>query len=286
MSLLKVKTNIRRSIYRFFRTNRPSSFPFISGDSFRAIAQHIYDEHFDFNPESVQRNEIVFVRGNFLIDFLKNIHPKIKNEYVLISHNDDTNIDESYEKYIDNKIIHWFAQNITFKHSKMTPIPIGIPNFCHDEMGKLRYFDQKNIEKEPDVSIKFGFVVSNKERISALENLSKSSLAKRIQVKNQDEYIDVLKKSYYVASPTGSGLDCHRTWEAIYLKTIPIVIKNPMNEYFKSIGLPILLINSWDEIHNFTGEFLEKEYRKIYQTDSFPQIFMDYWQKKIINYKI
>ena len=286
MSFLNLKTKIRRSINKFFKTNRPSSYPFISGDSFRALAQHIYDEHFDIIPENVEQNDIIFVRGNFLIDFFENIHPKINCDYILISHNDDTNITEKFTKYIDNKILHWFAQSITFKHLKLTSIPAGIENLYHNKIGKLAYFDQKDIVKKEKFIIKYGFSInSSVERISAKENLDKSNLAEKIEVKNQNEYIDLIKKSYYVASPSGAGIDSHRTWEAIYLKTIPIVINNPMNAHFKNIGLPILLINSWDDIQNFTEEFLEKEYKNIYKTDNFSQTFMDYWQKEIIKYK-
>ena len=285
MAFLKLKTKIRRSLNRFFKTNRPSNYPFMSGDSFRALAQHICDEHFDFDPENVGQNDIVYVRGNFLSDFFKTIHPKIKNKYILISHNEDKGVDESYAKFLlDEKIIHWFAENLLFNHPKITPIPIGLYNF-HYYTDKLSCYDQKNIKKEGKISIMYGFTVGNLERISAEKNLDKSKIAQKINSKNREEYLEIIKKSYYVASPAGSGIDCHRTWEAVYLKTIPILLKNPMSEYFKNIGLPILLINSWDDIGNLTEEFLEKEYKKIYQTDNFPQIFMDYWQKEIIKYK-
>ncbi len=286
MTFLQIKTGVRRLIYRLLRTHRPSSYPFISGDSFRAMSQHICDEHFNINPERVEKNDIVFVRGNFLIDFFKNVHPKIEYPYILISHNDDTNIDEYFSKYIDEKILHWFAQSVTFKHPQLTALPAGISNLYHNNIGQLRYFDQKNIKKEGKTLIRYNFSIkSSAERIDAKKNLDKNPLSKKIEVKNQDEYIELIKKSYYVASPSGAGVDSHRTWEAMYLRTIPIVIKNPMNKHFKDIGLPMLMINSWDDIHNFTEDFLKKEYDNIFNKDYFPQVFMDYWQREIIKYK-
>lgn len=286
--MFKLKTKIRRFLNKYFVTNRPSSYPFISGDSFRAMAQHICDEHFDIIPENVQKNDIIFVRGNFLKDYFENINPKIKHEYILISHNDDTNITEEFLKNIeDKKVLHWFAQSVTFKHPKLTPIPAGLANFIHGDKGRLDYFYSKEIKKEEKISIKYNFSInSSTERIFAKENLDKNKLSEKIDVKNQNEYIEVIKKSYFVASPSGVGVDSHRTWEAIYLKTIPIVMSNPMNEHFKNIGLPVLMINSWDDIQNFTEDFLKKEYEKIQGNKNFPQAYMDYWMNEIVKRKI
>jgi hypothetical protein len=39
-------------------------------------------------------------------------------------------------------------------------------------------------------------------------------------------------------SPRGGGLDCHRTWEALYLDIIPIVWNNSLNVLYEN--LPVL----------------------------------------------
>ena len=103
---------------------------------------------------------------------------------------------------------------------------------------------------------------------------------------SQNEYYEIIKKTHFIASPQGIGIDCHRTWEAIYLKTIPIVIKSPATEYFNRIGLPIFLIDSWDKINNLTLEKLEGIYNNIYNDNSFSQAHMDHWVNEIMNKKI
>lgn len=47
-------------------------------------------------------------------------------------------------------------------------------------------------------------------------------------------------------SPRGNGLDCHRTWEALYLNTIPIVWSSPLNPLY--VDLPVLIISQLDDI--------------------------------------
>ena len=284
--LFRLKTYVRRSLNRFFMFDRPVSFPFISGDGFRALAQHYFDEISDLNSANVEENNIVFVRSDFLKDFFAKKHPQIKYPYILISHNDDTNIDESYTKFIDKKIIHWFAQNLLFKHPQVTPIPIGLENLRYNHKGKLDYFNQDGFKKENDTVIKYNFSVrSNKIRIIAQDNLEKTTLAEKINPKDQDDYVQEIKRSYFVASPDGRGVDCHRTWEAVYLKAIPIVTNNPMTEYFKEIGLPIALIDSWTKINELTKDNLKNIYSDTLK-DEIPRCaYMGYWQDKILSYR-
>ena len=44
-------------------------------------------------------------------------------------------------------------------------------------------------------------------------------------------------------SPQGNGLDCHRTWEALILKTIPIVRTSSLDPLYE--GLPVVVVHEW-----------------------------------------
>lgn len=61
------------------------------------------------------------------------------------------------------------------------------------------------------------------------------------------DYLTELAKSYFVISPNGNGIDCHKTWEALYLKTIPIVTKSINIDYYKNY--PILIIENWRDFN-------------------------------------
>jgi hypothetical protein len=76
-------------------------------------------------------------------------------------------------------------------------------------------------------------------------NLNLTSSFGNIQVNKYYEYIH---QSYYVISPRGGGVDTHRFFEIIYLKSIPIVKKT--NTVFDKIYniFPCLIINEWDDI--------------------------------------
>ncbi len=279
MSLFELKTKIRRFLNKSFKTHKPTSFPFISGNSFRAMAQHVLDEYFDFNPKQVFKNDIVFVRGNFLNEFFEKIYSKIENPFILISHNDDTNVTEKYKDKVGKNIIHWFALNCLVNNDRITPIPLGIDNLCksYNNRDLLKYADDPKINK-----IVWGFSKnSHEERILLDKILKNSPICDEIIGLNKRDYLKKIKNYKFIISPQGRGLDCHRTWEALYLGIIPIIKKNPWSEYMEKTGIPLLIINDWKEINSFSEKELEKIYLEKKPGLNSEIIFQDYWNKKI-----
>jgi hypothetical protein len=61
----------------------------------------------------------------------------------------------------------------------------------------------------------------------------------------------------FVASPHGHGLDCHRTWEALLLGSIPIVKTSTLDPMWKD--LPVLIVDDWGDI---TPKLLQKTFHK------------------------
>jgi hypothetical protein len=66
-----------------------------------------------------------------------------------------------------------------------------------------------------------------------------------------------MRKSLFVPSPAGNGLDCHRTWEALYLGAVPVVLKS---EFCGDSTWPVLVIDQWDEIIKLSRPDMEELY--------------------------
>ncbi|MCL5070244.1 MAG: hypothetical protein M1308_05025 [Actinobacteria bacterium] len=89
--LFSINSKIHKKLISRSMKPRPSSYPYISGDSFRAIANHIFESKTEkFDAQGVKYGDIVFVSTYLIMDFFKNIHPFIANKYILITHNSDT----------------------------------------------------------------------------------------------------------------------------------------------------------------------------------------------------
>ena len=81
---------------------------------------------------------------------------------------------------------------------------------------------------------------------------------KQFGVKQFEDYLKELKSSYFVVSPNGNGVDCHKTWEALYLNVIPILtssinVLNQMDNY----NYPFIIIDDWNDF-NYDTFSLEK----------------------------
>jgi hypothetical protein len=107
----------------------------------------------------------------------------------------------------------------------------------------LPKFEDRSI----DLLSAFSISTNVSERSRAFEFVSNYSRAHVItKFFSPREYRKLVANSKYVLSPPGSGPDCHRTWEAIYLGAIPIVLKSYWG--FPEEDLPVLIVNDWDEV--------------------------------------
>lgn len=261
----------------------PSSTPYITGDSFRAIADHVYDYDTQIN-KTIEEGDIVFVRTWLLPAFFKYIHPLIKNRYILLTLNADPIIDEFYLPYLDEKIIHWFAQNPLKLDPRITPLPIGIANKAQHRTGIVPLFKFFRMFKKTKNKILFGFsVITNpKERTPALEVLKNIPTAEPISgFPEPISYLHLLSKYKFVASPPGNCPDTHRGWEALYLKTIPIAPRWYFLEYFADTGLPIWIVDDWNELRRYTEEDLAVKYDEMMRNAKWDALGFDFWKNKI-----
>lgn len=91
-------------------------------------------------------------------------------------------------------------------------------------------------------------------------------------------YFAGLAKHKFAISPSGNGLDTHRTYEALICKTIPIVqySKEIMEKYQ---GLPILATKK--DYKDITAECLEKKYEEMLEAEfNFSRLLKSYWTGK------
>ena len=280
----KVKRRvINYLLHKFTFIYRPSSRPYISGDTFRKISDHIYDESKKMNPLKVKKNDIVFISNTLVDTFFIEIHPLINNEYILISHNSDRNITQEEIKYMDSKILHWFAQNMIGKNNKISVLPIGLENLRYQLNGVLSDFQTtENIEKSKTTLLSFNVVTNSKERKKVLESLKNNRFIENNSFGNHREYFEELKKYKFNLCPEGNGLDTHRIWESLLASVIPVMIRNTFTENLASLNFPIMLLDKWEDFNSFSIEDLNKYYKKETASKSFFDIVSyEYWLNKI-----
>jgi hypothetical protein len=225
---------------------------FITGNAFKNLAHYIFDEKgFRKNRETKGDTPIFFVKTDYIFLFFDNKTLLPNYKFKLITHNSDNCIGSEFFDYISKtNLKKWFAQNVNYKHPKLIPIPIGIANeeWPHGDVKILQSIMDQKHKKNQLMYANFNIHTNPKQRRYCLENI------KPEYVKNNSTfeiYLTQTAQSYFSICPMGNGIDSHRIWESLYLKTIPIVENTYNISYLKKqYDLPIILLNDWNELKN------------------------------------
>ena len=278
---------ILNSMTSAFSQDRRPSFPFVTGDGFRYLSTHIYDETTrDLSGANVLEYDVIFLKSELVNEFYVNIHPKIRHRYILISHNSDASAPSLCPELLDdNKLIAWLAQNAhEVSHPKLIPIPIGLENRYNRNGNPVIVSNGIKLirKRSRDIPLymNFSIATSPKERSEVFHLLKNKSYCVT-QSKKYADYLNDLSRSVFVLSPRGNGYDCHRTWETLYMGAFPIVKSSSMDPLFKD--LPVVIINNWNEV---TEEFLQKKHKEFSAKEfNLDKIYIDYWSNLIRDLK-
>ena len=250
----------------------------------------------------------IFVGSDYLQYFVGSIIDKIIHKFILIT---GTSIktcpvevldQSSFFKLINNNyLIRWCSQNnvIQNQHS-IIQIPLGLDYHAV-------YNDQKKWEKiadgkSPVEQEKFMIDVINNskpffkrvnkiyvnfdvsadrfgQRKDCLKKISSSLLVLYQQkLKRTQTWINTTKYAF-VLSPYGQGMDCHRTWEALILGSIPILKSKEFVNMFKD--LPVLFVEDWSDINQqLLDETIEKFKNMNFNYD---KLTLKYWKQIVFS---
>jgi len=220
-----------------------------------------FESYDELGPSDFQRlssKRSLFVYTHELEGFIEHIWPRLEaNRYVLITHNSDYEVGGEYLPWIEAagaKLTRWFAQNATVAHPKLVPLPIGVANRMW-EHGDLRVLEraiarQRARPKTKNLYMHFN-TKTHPEReevrrvlTGALPDLAQSSPGPQ----GFAAYLDELSRHRFCVCPRGNGIDTHRVWECLYLEVIPIVERSEHAEGWRSRGLPLLVVDRWEEL--------------------------------------
>lgn len=200
---------------------------------------------------------------------------------------------------------HWYTKNPCIKHPKIHPIPIGAKFqyattnfFGEDKTNVLRTLNQYCLNPEAGFRrpkqklLYFNYSTDTTDYTFYKQNtnireINRNQLLKAGFPKNEgkpfNEYIQELSEYKFCASPPGRGIDTHRTWEAIMVGTIPIMIEGPLDDMF--LKLPVVIVPFSFDWSTITEDWLNEKYAKLQErTDyDFSTIYTPYWKDKIRN---
>ena len=237
---------------------------------------------------------LCYVKSDFFVlnrqfNWRGKIHPNLNDfrQTVIVGHSDYPITDEIIGKH--HKFKKWFVVNNFSTQSNVTSLPLGVTNYCNDSPIHLIYgdnsvfFETLSTEKSETTLSYMNFNINTypSERNQVWNLFKDKPWVKTGSIENTREgrmrYMKDIYNSKFCICPRGNGLDTHRLWESLYLKTIPIVIYH--NHFANMTDLPILFINNWSEV---AEDFLNIKYEEMSKKQyNLEKLKIGYWEKII-----
>jgi hypothetical protein len=283
----------------------------ITGDGFRDICSivvdRICDVRYDVPDELLLSNEWkagdviyyqqhdnnnwVFCQPEFF-QYLEALQIDLSDK-ILFTHRSDDNINDwdgqeanlslgphiNYNVYLNPK--KWFGLNVNCNSVKS--LPSGLYEKRHNKHDKYDKAEGVSVEKKHLLYLNFN-PNSNKDRLDCLKYTGLPNYYNYDGVAACDYAVEYnhlldLKSSYFVLSPNGFGIDCHRHWESLYMGAIPVVTRSKhiesLSQYF-----PFVILDKWEDFNQ--NDFSKERYESMW--DSFDKRHLDinYFVNKLI----
>lgn len=223
----------------------------------------------------VKDGDLVWVRLSWVKSFLHQVLPLIKAKFVLVTADSDVSVPtpimaEALQVLENSNVLHWFAQNCEGPGflGRMSPIPIGIDFHTLSErplwgestespQEQERVLQSIRAEFRPaqkrirKVYIDFAWQPAHLYRPVKRQQIIAMLLANECAVFQSKplprrELWRKWGEYAFVLSPHGTGLDCHRTWEALACGNIVLVPSSPLDSLYE--GLPVIPVKDWSDV--------------------------------------
>jgi FkbM family methyltransferase len=285
----------------------------ICGELFKKVADYLYapkhkltDDYDNLinttNWSALEECNIIYTHTIYvktLFDIIKHINKK----FVIVTHNCDCRIEEfgivtpngrsevsSIDYYtLPDNVIKWFSSNVKVENPRIESLPIGIENRMWRRTPPKKELMVEKLTKEREYKnllyVNHCIETNVKERVEPYELFKDKSWVTIEKGKNGqkfENYIDNIYNHKFMICPEGNGIGTHRTWECLYLGTIPIEKRSINNSFYTD--LPICFVDEWSDINK---RFLESEFKRIkgLSWNTYKLTFA-YWRDKIVFTKI
>ena len=173
-------------------------------------------------------------------------YPMMK--FIIFTNLEDTPIDEDIFDAIPKNVLCISAVNAIEHGDKVIPAPYGVQR----RMSRLdtRIDQLKNaMDKNLDPPLQFYINHndnSHPERVG-LKDLFRNWATVEDQRVDYTNFLLNLARHKFVLCPRGNAIDCHRNWEVLYMKRVPVMKRDSyLEELFKNY--PVLFVDKYSDI--------------------------------------
>ena len=188
---------------------------------------------------------------NDLLHLLAEIMLMKETQFIIFCSNEDTPITEDIHSHIPPNVLAIYAANAIGYGGKVHPIPYGLQRKLYPVDVRL---DEMYIALKSDPKPTKLLYINHAEHTNISERgnirdiFADKSFATVSPRVDYPEYCRMIQAHKFMICPEGNAVDCHRNWEVLLLKRVPIMKKNNyLQECYKNY--PILWVDDYADVN-------------------------------------
>jgi hypothetical protein len=239
----------------------------------------VYGKHGNepLNIEKLLKAKSVFVNSHRLGDFLREVRGLELNEITLVTGNSDLNFTQIQN--LPDQIKLWLCQNNAMpERNNLLTLPIGIENMRLGRLGLPKWYRRRGDNSIQDKILVPPMAPTNPSRFLAVEQAKANPKLFDVFTDYllENEYFDLTRKYKFVLCCEGNGFENHRIWETLYQDSFPVMVRSPWSISLAYLNLPILFVDSLEEISHENLSNFAKVNANFSATDC-PQLWTPFW---------
>lgn len=173
-------------------------------------------------------------------------------KFIIFTNLEDTPIDDYIFDKIPDNVLSVNAVNALSFGGKVNPIPYGLQRRLNINDNRIEILSSLMNNHDNKIEnllyVNHSVHTNPEERFGINELFLDKSWAKvEVNSVNYIEYLTSLSKSKFMICPVGNAVDCHRNWECLYMRRVPIIKKSKYFEYLLK-DYPVLFVNNYSEV--------------------------------------
>jgi hypothetical protein len=222
----------------------------------------------------------IFIPGEKFAEFLESA-----GEYIiartLVTGNSDQNFVEPIE--LPSSVSIWLCQNNGILNMEnVRTLPIGIENLRLGRSGLTKYFKPHRETAQIDRVLVPPMSPTNDIRLPTIfEAMKRPDIFEvRRTLVAEKVYFSMTRDFRFILCLEGNGFENHRIWETLYQGSFPVMFNSTWSKSLKYLCLPILFIDSLDEIDkDLLKDFASKN--SDFKPNKMDTLWIPYWKRII-----
>ena len=269
---------------RRLRWARPASPPFITGDGFRAAAGVVVDALSPAPPRApVPPGTVVFIGldgdAQAIGQRIRSALPFLQGAAVVLHNGDRAPAEQLLGAVADTAASVWCVNHLGGDR-RVHALPAGLENrwWCANGMpAQFRPRSGRGDRRLPRVLAAFRTRTSP-ERPRHLDDLRALPACDVVDWLPPRRLHALMREYMLVASPPGNGPDCHRTWEAMYLGAVPVVLRDAFPSF--PMPLPALQVDSYRDLAGLDADSIAELHASAFASPC-STLRLDWWIDRI-----